>query len=538
MYRGLASWYTMAGVEKAHYQWVDRDCCAPFRVPDPHKTEHQNWEAWQTTDDVIAEATSGNLQNTCASRSYFNQHITIKLDLFHCMRRFLRECVTEHHALYSSFCQFLSAAFSVVDQEDLQKLKDAYTFCGIQPVNPTKQHIREHCRTKIPQPGELLKRVEDVIHHFHLAADPNGVPLYKPSMLKAWRIQRVHILPGRLSDPEVAGEILYRHGGTLQLNHVQGEGARVPVWIPIRGTSQQEGYHFHQAQWVTGTRVSSELFQAQGMTGVARWNFQRLVDLKQPGVQLPGAFDPSLIADLNTVSERVLGILPFGYLTEILEKDLGWTQSRYPSPVLDVTSSPHLESVTSSTQPVFLLSSSFPGHAELHSETVTSSAQPVPSISSSFPGCVELHSETETSSAQPVPSLSSSFPGHTELHSETVTSSAQPVPSISSSFPGCVELRSETVTSSAQPVPSISSSFSGCVELHSKTEISSAQPVRSLSSSFPGHTELHSETVSSRVQPVSLPSLSFPGCAEVRSETVTSSAQPVSSPSSSFPGRP
>ncbi|KAL0163494.1 hypothetical protein M9458_039249, partial [Cirrhinus mrigala] len=380
MYRGLANRYTMAGVEKAHYQWVDRDCCAPFRVPDPHKTEHQNWESWQTTDDVIAEATSGNLQNTCASRSHFNQHITIKLDLFHCMRRFLRECVTEHHALYSSLCQFLSAAFSVVDQEDLQKLKDAYTFCGIQPANPTKQHIREHCRTKIPQPGELLKRVEDVFHHFHLAADPNGVPLYKPSMLKAWRIQRVHILRGCLSDPEVAGEILYRHGGTLQLNHVQGEGARVPVWIPIRGTSQQEGYHFHQAQWVTGTRVSSELFQAQGMTGVARWNFQRLVDLKQPGVQLPGAFDPSLIADLNTVSERVLGMPKYPAL-RVSNRDTGerfgleyvepgcrpvvldWekhktkttqpvnpaeqsdpptAQSRYPSPVPDVTSSPHL----------------------------------------------------------------------------------------------------------------------------------------------------------------------------------------------------
>ena len=43
------------------------------------------------------------------------------------------------------------------------------------------------------------------------------------------------------------------------------------------------------------------------MTGVARWNFQRLVDLKQPGVRLPAAFDPQLIADLNAVSKRVLG---------------------------------------------------------------------------------------------------------------------------------------------------------------------------------------------------------------------------------------
>ncbi|KAI4787682.1 hypothetical protein KUCAC02_036313, partial [Chaenocephalus aceratus] len=189
--------------------------------------------------------------------------------------------------------------------EDLQRLNDAYAFCGIQPANPTKPHTREHCR--IPHPEELSKRVEGVFQHFHLATDPNGRPLFKASLLKCWRIQRIHILRGCLSDPEVEGGIMYRHGGTLQLNHVPGEGARVPVWIPIRGTSQQEGYHFHQAQWVTGTRVSTELFQAQAMTGVARWNYQRLVDLKQPDVKLPAVFDPALMGEINAVSQQVFG---------------------------------------------------------------------------------------------------------------------------------------------------------------------------------------------------------------------------------------
>ncbi|KAM3620742.1 uncharacterized protein V6R79_001354 [Siganus canaliculatus] len=322
LYEGLATRYSAAEVEKAQYQWVDRDCCAAFKVAECHPGEHLSWEAWQTTDTIVAEATTGHLANTCASRTHFNANITIKLDLFHCMRRFLRECVSEHHPLFASFSQFLSAAFSVVDREDLQKLKDAYAFCGIHPANPTKQHIREHCRTKIPQPQELVKRVEAVFHHFYQARDPNDVPLFKPSMLKAWRIQRTHMLRGCLSDPEVEGGILYRHGGTLQLNHVQGEGAKVPVWIPIRGTSQQEGYHFHQAQWVTGTRVSPELFQAQGMTGVARWNYQRLVDLKQPGVRLPAVFDPALIQALNVTSEKVLGCEKYPAL-HISSRDTG-----------------------------------------------------------------------------------------------------------------------------------------------------------------------------------------------------------------------
>lgn len=100
----------------------------------------------------------------------------------------------------------------------------------------------------------------------------------------------MHILRGCLSDPEVTGAILYRYGGTLQLNYVPGEGAKVPIWIPVRGTSQQEGYH-----------VSCELLQAQGMTGVAP------LDLKQPDVILLLVFDPVLITELNAASKRVTG---------------------------------------------------------------------------------------------------------------------------------------------------------------------------------------------------------------------------------------
>nr|XP_055035494.1 uncharacterized protein LOC129423265 [Misgurnus anguillicaudatus] len=307
MYQGMAKRYIAAGVEKAGYHWMDRDCCAPFKILDCIPGEELHWDAWKTTPSIITQATSGQLENTCASRCFYNSNIIVKLDLFHCLRRFSRECTSEHHPLYSTFCQLLSAAFFVVDQDDFKRLEAAYAFCGIHPANPTKQHTREHCRTKIPQPTELLVRVEKVLSHFHLATDPNNVPLFKSSMLKTWRIQRVHILRGCLSDPELSAGIMYRYGGTLQLNHVPDEGAKVPIWIPVRGTSQQEGYHFHQAQWITGTHVSSELFQAQGMTGVARWNFQRLVDLKQPGVLLPAVFDPALMVELNSVSRKVMG---------------------------------------------------------------------------------------------------------------------------------------------------------------------------------------------------------------------------------------
>ncbi|TWW53592.1 hypothetical protein D4764_0131940 [Takifugu flavidus] len=127
------------------------------------------------------------------------------------------------------------------------------------------------------------------------------------------------------SDPELSEGIMDRDGGTLQLNHVAGEGAKVPVWIPVRGTSQQEGYHFHQAQWVTGPQVSPELFQAQAMTGVVRWNFQRPVDMKKPGAVLPAVFDPASMWELNSASMAVTGqdkCPAFTSLTETLEKDV------------------------------------------------------------------------------------------------------------------------------------------------------------------------------------------------------------------------
>ncbi|XP_056269724.1 uncharacterized protein LOC130193284 isoform X2 [Pseudoliparis swirei] len=132
-------------------------------------------------------------------------------------------------------------------------------------------------------------------------------------------MQRVHILRGCLSDPEVGEGTLYRFGGTLQLNYTEGEGAAAPIWIPERGPSQQEGFHFHQAQWVTGNQVSCE---AQAMTGVVRWNFRRLVDLKLPGVELPAVFDPVLIAELNNLSPKVTAKAKYPAL-QVTNRDTG-----------------------------------------------------------------------------------------------------------------------------------------------------------------------------------------------------------------------
>lgn len=97
MYQGLAKTYSDAGVEKANYHWVGRDCS------DLHHGEHLNWDAWRTTQSITYEGTDGTLVNTCASCTQYNPNIVVQIDLFHCMRCFTKECTSEHHPLYSTF---------------------------------------------------------------------------------------------------------------------------------------------------------------------------------------------------------------------------------------------------------------------------------------------------------------------------------------------------------------------------------------------------------------------------------------------------
>ena len=58
------------------------------------------------------------------------------------------------------------------------------------------------------------------------------------------------------------------------------------------------------------------------MMGMARWNFQRLADLKLPNVKLPAVFDPVLLMQLNVASERVMGQAKYPAL-QLTHRDTG-----------------------------------------------------------------------------------------------------------------------------------------------------------------------------------------------------------------------
>ncbi len=159
--------------------------------------------------------------------------------------------ITLYTAPLPSFCHLPSLWWTRWTCRDS---KMRYVFCGIQPVNPTKQHIREHCRVKIPQPRKLIQRVEEVDQHFHLSTDPNSIPLFKPSMVSLSK--RATTSPGQVG---------YRHTG-------------VPRAVPGPGPDRS---------WPL------ELSSFGG--------------LEAPSVCVPSVFDPALIHSLNKVYQGVLG---------------------------------------------------------------------------------------------------------------------------------------------------------------------------------------------------------------------------------------
>ena len=69
--------------------------------------------------------------------------------------------------------------------------------------------------------------------------------------------------------------------------------------------------------------MGTEFVQAQGMTGVVQWNYQRLVDIKQPDVNPPA---PSLSTPLTQVSiEKIVeGIL----VKQQYQPEQNWRQTK------------------------------------------------------------------------------------------------------------------------------------------------------------------------------------------------------------------
>ena len=266
-----------------------------------------DWSLWLDDEgSAESEIESKKFARKSSCRMFYNGDIEELLDSFHCIRRLGRACFSEAHSAYLRFLSLLANAFFIVDATDLEALKHARRHLGW-TREPSKKEVRRHCRTLIPPPAELEKRVQAVLKAFLFVKDSRGVRLYTPRMLYEWQLQRMHIRRGCLSDP---GSVpLYRLVGHEHLGGVKSSETKLCVWQSLRGSSELEGFHPHQSRWVTGSRVGPDLFQAQSFLGLIHWNLRRAAEHRN--LNLPTVFDPLLTASINKATTEEYGIAKY-----------------------------------------------------------------------------------------------------------------------------------------------------------------------------------------------------------------------------------
>lgn len=183
MASGLMKRYADAGVSPPKVLYVDRGCCG-------------------------REYTS--------LRKLFKQwpEMLIRLDIWHCMKRFSQGCTTESHQLYAEFMGRLSKCFFILSEEDSSRLMEAKRCEMVTEGVPspsendvirrvTKREIALHCRRRTREPQDIKSLVYDLIKIFagSQGRATLGVPLLDSSRIwQIWEKEEKHLVC--VTDPE------------------------------------------------------------------------------------------------------------------------------------------------------------------------------------------------------------------------------------------------------------------------------------------------------------------------------------------------
>ncbi|XP_016104551.1 uncharacterized protein [Sinocyclocheilus grahami] len=286
MIEGLIKRYRVAGVAPPEVLYVDRDCC-----------------------DCCG--------NTLLRRMFEEwEQMTIRLDVWHFMRRFAVGCTTDSHQLYATFMSGLSHCIFMWDQLDLTALKTAKHAELEADGKPSSEadvlrcisrsELALHCRRTTRGTKETLALIESHIQAFDGDAgrDTLGVPLINSArMREILKSQRKHV--ACIQDP--VGVQLYMQTGTL----LKG-GHRLPTYRCARGSTSLESFHLHLNRFIPGTLASDTFFQAYLLDGLARWNEDRAVAATTDEQQLH-SYNHLLRHAVNTLAEELMGmkIIPY-----------------------------------------------------------------------------------------------------------------------------------------------------------------------------------------------------------------------------------
>ncbi|KAK1902432.1 putative clathrin assembly protein [Dissostichus eleginoides] len=284
MVEGLINRYRMAGVAPPEVLYVDRDCCGNTLL-------RRMFEEWN--------------------------NMTIRLDIWHFMRRFAVGCSTDSHQLYASFMSRLSHCIFMWDQDDLKAAKDAkraeLEAGGRHPCEAdvlrsvSRSELALHCRRVTRGTKETQAQIHRLIQTFDGDAgrDSLGVPLINSAwMSEIIKSQWKHV--ACVQDPP--GVQLYAQTGSS----VKG-GHRLPTYRCARGSTSLESFHLHLNRFIPGTLASDTFFQAYLLDGLARWNEDRAMAATRDEQQHPHCHNHLLRHAVNTLAEEVLGkkIIPY-----------------------------------------------------------------------------------------------------------------------------------------------------------------------------------------------------------------------------------
>ena len=255
-------------------------------------------------------------RDCCATRSKQQFHkfpdMSIKLDIWHYMRRISVACSSESHALYGTFMLQLSASIFEWDPDDIKKLYNAKHAQLLASGNVrvgddditkhiSKKEMATHCRRRTRGVEECSRLIQQLIQTFSsdLGKDTMGIPLLDAD--RAWQIwgeQQRH-LPC-IQDPD--GIELYTCTG-----HTTKGNVRLPVYRCARGSTSLESFHLHIARFIPGTTANDMHFQSYLLEGIVRWNQDRALAAIEAPPSEHRTYNSALCHEMNRLSSLVYG---------------------------------------------------------------------------------------------------------------------------------------------------------------------------------------------------------------------------------------
>ncbi|KAK0139240.1 hypothetical protein N1851_024171 [Merluccius polli] len=253
---------------------------------------------------------------------------TVRLDVFHFMRRFTRGLTTEHHPLYGTFCSKLSSCIFEWDKQDVCRLKEAKRaelkkkHQGHEPTDAqvlasiSSKELAKHCRRKTRGVEETRALIKSLLDSIWQLVDSTGLHLINQEhMSRVWEVQQKHL--ACIQDPP--GVQLYTNIGS----GLEKGDKTLDVPRCGRGSCSLESFHKNQCAFIAGMlkphthmvyfaiewwRCNALHTQMYMLEGVSRWNLNRsaqaLCMTETSGTKI---YDIRLMSNVNALSNKVLG---------------------------------------------------------------------------------------------------------------------------------------------------------------------------------------------------------------------------------------